>query len=168
MMDEARRKAAANQAIIKAQRLGLSASDEAAIQWLFDALSAAEAHILELEGQRAEMLDWFRKFSMWVPKEARDGEAQAQRRAEDYAGRLQETRKDALALVVPKVGSVWIWEPDLPHVRECVVITTVKWNGEEWWVESENQRDGSRCWNELGRWVEATVLEAVELEAVKQ
>lgn len=70
--------------------------------------------------------------------------------------------------IVPSIGSTWIWEPEKPHARQYVRVTDVHWNGEEWWVESERLNgllkarpplpDGKRYWNELSRWVEATVL----------
>lgn len=64
----------------------------------------------------------------------------------------------------PEVGSRWIWEPKKDHAREPVVVTEVKWNGEEWWVETEGSGrcfmlfGGSppgRHWNDLGRFWEA-------------
>lgn len=59
--------------------------------------------------------------------------------------------------IAPAVGSVWEWEPLSPHARDTVTVTRVHWNGEECWVESRNSK-GKLCWNELDRWVEATVL----------
>lgn len=64
---------------------------------------------------------------------------------------------EALNGITPRVGSRWHWEPLKPHASEEVVVTAVKWNGEEVWVESEKVADGKRYWNELSRWVEATV-----------
>lgn len=64
---------------------------------------------------------------------------------------------ETLAGIAPQVGSVWCWEPLKDHAREQAIVTTVRWNGEECWVESESL-DGKRAWNDLSRWVEATVL----------
>lgn len=71
----------------------------------------------------------------------------------EEAAKLRELTFAAL----PQVGSVWVWEPDLPHARSQCTVTEVKWNSEEYWVESENAQ-GQRYWNELSRWVEATVM----------
>lgn len=72
---------------------------------------------------------------------------------------------EVLVGIVPRVGSVWCWEPLKNHARETVRVTDVKWNGEEVWVESERiyeglgpKSAGQRHWNELDRWVEATVF----------
>lgn len=59
--------------------------------------------------------------------------------------------------MLPNVGDVWEWEPLAPHARETVTVTEVKWNGDEWWIESDGTRTG-RAWNSASRWVEATVL----------
>lgn len=64
-----------------------------------------------------------------------------------------------LTLIVPRVGSIWEWEPLKSYARETLLVTDVKWNGEAAWVESEPvSGKGHRVWNELDRWVEATVL----------
>lgn len=63
---------------------------------------------------------------------------------------------DLLRCVTPKVGSIWAWEP-LERAHETVTVRTVSWNGETVWIETTNP-DGRRCWNELSRWVEATVM----------
>jgi hypothetical protein len=61
-------------------------------------------------------------------------------------------------------GSLWVWEPLKPHVRQTVRVTTVEYRGGGWWVLTENitasQDDpvGVRHWNELDRFVEACVL----------
>lgn len=65
---------------------------------------------------------------------------------------------ELLRTIVPQVGQVWLWEPEKPHARESVVVTSVEWNGEEVWIESEGV-SGERHWNDLSRWVEATVFE---------
>lgn len=59
--------------------------------------------------------------------------------------------------VVPSVGSIWAREPLKPHASERTRVTAVRWNGEAVWVESVGE-NGQKAWNELGRWVEATVL----------
>lgn len=78
---------------------------------------------------------------------------------EQDADTVAMTPDEALRLVAPsvRVGSVWCWEPLADHARAKVVVTAVEWNGEEWVVESESP-DGRRHWNDLTRWVEATVL----------
>ena len=70
---------------------------------------------------------------------------------------------------MPDVGSVWWWEPEKPRVRKLVLVTGTRWNGEEWWVECRDAVDvteGKRYLNELGLWVEATVLEHTAEDAV--
>ena len=59
--------------------------------------------------------------------------------------------------IAPSIGSTWMWEPLKAAVSCKVLVTDVRWNGEEVWVESESS-NGQRVWNELSRWVEATVL----------
>ena len=91
--------------------------------------------------------------------------------------------RDALAVEVdhfrpaalPVVGSVWRWEPEKPHAREAVIVTAVRWNGEEWLVECDRLNEpptfvkapltpaGKPVWNDLSRWVEATVFVAAAL-----
>lgn len=58
--------------------------------------------------------------------------------------------------MLPGVGDTWEWEPLKPHARETVVVTAVKWNGDEWMIETSGPR--GRHWNTASRWVEATVL----------
>jgi hypothetical protein len=69
--------------------------------------------------------------------------------------------------IVPRVGSIWEWEPLKPNARETVRVTRVWWTGDECWVESETVAYGPEygypkvprtAGNELDRWVEATVL----------
>jgi len=63
----------------------------------------------------------------------------------------------------PEVGSHWDWRSGKAArplgvpvdqwkprpIYERVVVTEVKWNGEEWWVRTDGPRFGSR-WNDLG------------------
>jgi hypothetical protein len=56
---------------------------------------------------------------------------------------------------VPAVGSTWTWEPLNAHACEDVTVINVRWNGEEWWVETSS-RQGSQ-WNDLSRFWEACV-----------
>lgn len=58
--------------------------------------------------------------------------------------------------MLPAIGDVWEWEPLKPDARETVTVTEVKWNGDEWLIESEGAR--GRHWNSASRWVEAAVL----------
>ena len=71
----------------------------------------------------------------------------------------------------PAVGSRWIWERGKPQAQETITVTDVKWNGEEWWVETvaddrnpagfiTGQRlgvciPGKPYWNDLSRFWEA-------------
>jgi hypothetical protein len=66
---------------------------------------------------------------------------------------------ESLRHLTPKVGQVWLWEPEKPHARQSVVVTAVEWNGEEVWIESESIDGGGRHWNSFSRWIEATVFE---------
>lgn len=82
---------------------------------------------------------------------------------------------EALLPLLPKPGSVWHWEPTKPApVHRVVRVTGVRWNGEEAFVESEpigpcdcglpSHQDcvRPRCWNDLSRWMEATVFLGAE------
>lgn len=64
---------------------------------------------------------------------------------------------EVLGRLVPRIGSLWEWEPLAPHARVRCFVTAVEWNGEECWVEAEFGY-GRKAWNELGRWMEAAVL----------
>lgn len=39
---------------------------------------------------------------------------------------------------LPGVGSIYVWELDVPHACELIKVVEVFWNGEEWWVRTEN------------------------------
>jgi hypothetical protein len=62
---------------------------------------------------------------------------------------------------LPGVGSIYVWELDLPHACELIKVTEVFWNGEEWWVRTERLHapavfgDPTSHLNELGRFWEA-------------
>ena len=68
----------------------------------------------------------------------------------------------ALRGIIPRVGSIWEWEPLKDYARQTVRVTEARWNGDEAVVETENVADplNSRVWNDLSRWIEATVLVA--------
>jgi hypothetical protein len=38
---------------------------------------------------------------------------------------------------LPAVGSMWVWELDLPHARALIEVVDVLWNNEEWWVQAK-------------------------------
>ncbi len=38
---------------------------------------------------------------------------------------------------LPGIGSIWVWELDVPHACELIKVVEVFWNGEEWWVRTE-------------------------------
>lgn len=71
---------------------------------------------------------------------------------------MEQAGKDML----PEVGTLWVWEPLKPRATQLVRVTEVRWVDNEWKVESEavnGWRDsGERFWNDLSRWVEATVF----------
>jgi hypothetical protein len=67
---------------------------------------------------------------------------------------------DLRAAALPRVGARYTWEPDSSRSREEVVVREVKWNGEEWWVLAGPVDGGDSYWNDLGRWIEATVFVA--------
>lgn len=60
--------------------------------------------------------------------------------------------------IAPTVGDTWEWEPLDPSARLTVRVTQVRWDGVECKVESELLDGTAPYWNDLGRWVEATVL----------
>ena len=62
----------------------------------------------------------------------------------------------------PLVGTLWVWEPDLPYAVELVRVADVRWNGEEWWVGTDHPRSVTApgelrrlMWNDLSRFWEA-------------
>jgi hypothetical protein len=68
-------------------------------------------------------------------------------------------------LIVPRVGSFWVWEPELAHARQIVKVTKALYNGEEWVVwcvqvdkNGEVVPGSPEVYNELYRWIEACVL----------
>ena len=68
---------------------------------------------------------------------------------------------EILNTIVPRQGQVWYWEPERPHARCMLTVLEVKWDGEEVWIKTKQHRTGEENWNELSRWVEATVLVSV-------
>jgi hypothetical protein len=58
---------------------------------------------------------------------------------------------------LPQVGDVWLWEPEKPHAREVVTVTATQQNSIGTWKVESSSRSGTH-WNDLSRWVEATVL----------
>lgn len=68
-----------------------------------------------------------------------------------------------LDFLVPRVGSIWHWEPMSSTATQRVKVVETKWNGEEWWIASVPSNvlgwhDDRVAWNDLDRWVEAAVL----------
>jgi len=66
---------------------------------------------------------------------------------------------------LPRIGSRWVWEIDSPTARAVVEVSAVKWNGEEWWVETTTLMPDSfpstrnKHLNDVGRfWEAATVI----------
>jgi hypothetical protein len=83
--------------------------------------------------------------------------------AEHPGRRVSSYDRDA---PTPAVGSRWIWERGSPHAEETITVSSVKWNGEEWWVEVVVGRRATRSpsygvvpgnpyWNDLSRFWEA-------------
>ena len=74
----------------------------------------------------------------------------------------------------PAIGSRWIWEPGKPYARENIMVTDVKWNGEEWWVRAKvayrttpwgtkyGVVPGESYWNDLSRFWEAVTPVAAQ------
>jgi hypothetical protein len=65
----------------------------------------------------------------------------------------------------PVVGSLWAWEPEKPHAAALIKVTSVRWNGEEWWVGTEQLlpgAEGDEIWNDLSRFWEACHYVAVD------
>lgn len=67
--------------------------------------------------------------------------------------------------IAPRPGSVWHWEPMKSHASTRLRVDRVKWNGEEYIVWATPMGGpiglheiGESYPNDLGRWVEATVL----------
>lgn len=63
--------------------------------------------------------------------------------------------------VRPLAGTLWVWEPEA--APELIKVTTVRWNGEEWWVGTRTLQEHalpsslqrSETWNDLSRFWEA-------------
>jgi hypothetical protein len=63
----------------------------------------------------------------------------------------------------PLVGTRWVWEPE--RAPTLIKVTTVRWNGEEWWIGTRTlaeedlpesmQTIGTEMWNDLSRFWEA-------------
>jgi hypothetical protein len=108
--------------------------------------------LVEPEGEDAPYFGW------WAEMDSIDA-IRAMWAAADEIERLRAERR-AFSLVLPQVGSQWWWEPEKPHARCLVEVIEVEFNGDEWivWCIEPTQSSADRCWNELPRWVEATVL----------
>jgi len=65
---------------------------------------------------------------------------------------------------LPAVGTRWVWEIDQPAARALIEVKAVRWNGEEWWVETEAlmpdsyPSSGGRAYNDVGRFWEAVTV----------
>lgn len=55
----------------------------------------------------------------------------------------------------PELGSRWTWEAGDARAEERIVVTEVRWNGEEWWVRTWGDGTGLEHWNDLSRFWEA-------------
>jgi hypothetical protein len=64
----------------------------------------------------------------------------------------------------PLAGTLWVWEPEKPHAVALIRVTGVRWNGEEWFVQTTTIAAagaypgdvvGAVNWNDLGRFWEA-------------
>lgn len=73
----------------------------------------------------------------------------------------------------PLPGTLWAWEPRAEHARALVEVTSVRWNGEEWFVGTKALLardtfgavgDGEIC-NDLDRFWEACHYVAPEAGA---
>lgn len=65
---------------------------------------------------------------------------------------------------LPSIGTRWVWEIDTPAARALTEVIAVKWNGEEWWVETKTLLPDSfpatraTHLNDLGRFWEAVTV----------
>ena len=57
----------------------------------------------------------------------------------------------------PKIGSRWVWEPDLPYAIAVIEVVEVIWNGEEWWVKTKDLL-GNNAYPPTGRETELNDL----------
>jgi hypothetical protein len=73
----------------------------------------------------------------------------------------EEGRQEGTKWLVPSDGSLWHWEPTRPHASVIVRVVSSGWNGEEWWVQTSDA-NGNPTWNDLGRFLEASVLLEVD------
>lgn len=63
----------------------------------------------------------------------------------------------------PLIGTLWVWEP--VAAPALIKVSTVRWNGEEWWIGTRTLVEGSlppalqtaakESWNDLSRFWEA-------------
>lgn len=59
---------------------------------------------------------------------------------------------------LPDVGARYLWMPHAEHASETVIVLSVTWTGQAFWIESLGEESGKTYPNELDRWIEATVL----------
>jgi hypothetical protein len=65
---------------------------------------------------------------------------------------------------LPRIGTKWIWEIDSDEARSLMEVTAIKWNGEEWWIQTQQiladrfSEIGTRNWNDVGRFWEAVTV----------
>ena len=144
------------------ERLRFTWEGEIALDWL-EAVWAGEPYRFEIVG--FGKADDFHPLDP-VPPPYPTERALRALRAEGFAawhrhhGGTMTELPDYAGAVRP--GSVWEWEPLKPRSRETVTVTAVERRGDgNWWVKARVHRrgtDGPEYWNELGRWIEATVL----------
>lgn len=65
------------------------------------------------------------------------------------------------------LGRCFVWEPSSPNALAMVVVTEVKWNGEEWWVTTCELTAGYTYWNTLERFNEATKLNPLQIRELE-
>jgi len=70
---------------------------------------------------------------------------------------LAEEMLQIVGIRIPQPGERYWWEPVKQPARELCMVTSVKWNGEEFWIASQSN-GGPEVWNTWSRWIEATVL----------
>lgn len=58
--------------------------------------------------------------------------------------------------LLPSIKSIWVWQPGIPMAASVVAVTSVVWNGEEWYVLSEDLT-GKVSHNSLSHFLQSAV-----------
>lgn len=78
-----------------------------------------------------------------------------------------------LKAIEPQEGEVWLWQPELLHAREVLIVRGTVWNGEELWVRSSSLERKVITWhdtkedsvlNPFSHWIHSAIFLAESLD----